>query len=79
MIADAASGCVFDFAVSWYGSTTTVRRITEDRVVRTLAVEVAAVGYKMPNQIDAFHATGTSTDNVSQMALPGASFSAFSA
>jgi hypothetical protein len=42
-------------------------------------VEVATVRHEMPIQIDAFHATGTSTDSVSQMALPGASFSAFSA
>ena len=79
LITDAASGRVFDFAMPRNSSTAAIGRIAKDRMIGTFAIEVASVGHKMSNQINAFHATGTSTESVSQMALPGASFSAFSA
>lgn len=41
-------------------------------------IKEASVPFKMANEVVAFHQTATSTDNVSQMALLGASFSACS-
>jgi hypothetical protein len=56
----------------------TVGRIPINRVVRALAIQIAAVALQMGDQIAPLHAAGVSIVIVSQIALPGASFLAFS-
>jgi hypothetical protein len=47
-------------------------------VARSFAIQLASVPLEMANHVAALHQTATSTERVSQIALDGASFIAFS-
>jgi hypothetical protein len=63
-----------NFAVARHSATTTVGRISVNRVIGTLAIQFAPMVDQVADEVTALHATGTSTVRLSQMALPGASF-----
>ena len=52
--------------------------VSIDRVVSSIAVQVASAIFQMADKVAAFHAAGISIVSVSHMALPGASLTAFS-
>ena len=60
------------------GSAAPVLRIPINGVIGALAVQATSTLLEMTDKIATLHAAGTSTVSVSQMALPGASFAAFS-
>ena len=78
LIANRAGRRFLDFAMSSHGGAAAICRIAIDRVVRSLAVERAAVPLQMSNEIAALNQTATSTVKVSQIAPVGAILAALS-
>ena len=78
LIADRTCRRLFYLAMAWNGGASTVLRVPIDRVIRSLSIETATVGFEMPDKIVALHVACVSTESVSQTALPGASRSQFS-
>ena len=78
LVADGSCGGVLDLAVPGDWGAAAVVRVAVDRVVGTFAVEMTAAPLDVANQLPPFHEEGTSTEMVSQMAFPEASFWALS-
>ena len=78
LVANCAGRRVLDFAMSWHCGAPAIGSIAIDGVTAAFAIEDASMPLKMANKIATFHQASTSTDKVSQMAPPGASFAAFS-
>jgi hypothetical protein len=74
LVTDGSRYRRLDFPMPGNGGTSTVGGIAVNGVIAAFPVQFASLIVQMPNQIAAFHATGTSTVSPSQMAFPGASF-----
>jgi hypothetical protein len=78
LVADGARGCFLDFTVAGHSCASSILGISIDRVLSSLAVQVASATFQMADKIPTFHAAGRSMVSVSQIALPGASLAALS-
>ena len=68
----------FDLSMTGYGCTSPICRISINRVIGPLAIQVTSILFQVANKIATLHAAGRSTEIVSQIELPGASLAAFS-
>ncbi len=78
LIADGPRRRLLDLTMPRDSNTSTVSRISVNKVACALTIQVTAMLFQVPNEVAAFHAAGTSTVSFPQMAFPGASLAAFS-
>ena len=78
LVANSASSRSLDFPVARDCGAATVGRIAVNGVISALAIEDTPLAHKMSDEVHPFHDAGTSTESVSQIALPGASLAALS-
>ena len=76
-VANYASKCFLDFAMTWDSGTSAIVRISVDRVFATFAILATTMFLDVTNEVATFHRVGTSTVTVSQIALAAAVVAAF--